>query len=177
MENIKIEFDEALQKLIEGNKRFVWGEVIHPNQSVEYRDEVAENPHPFAIILSCSDARVPPEIIFDCGIGDLFVVRNAGNVINNEILGSIEYAVEYFGVRLIVVLGHNRCGAVTAAVQNGNFPGHIKSLIDAIQPAVANTKGKSGDLIENTINENIAMTVQKLKSSGDVIEPFVIMVH
>ena len=165
--------DLALRKLIEGNKRYKNGECIHPNQTAERRIETANAPNPFAIILSCSDARVPTEIVFDCGIGDLFVVRNAGNLINNEVLGSIEYAVEYFGVRLIIVLGHNRCGAVSAAVQTGNFPGHINSLIEAIQPALEKAKKQSGDLIENTVNENVAMAVQKLKSSGAVIEPFI----
>jgi carbonic anhydrase len=172
-EGTSIQIESALQKLIEGNKRYKNGEAIHPNQSAECRAESANAPHPFAVILSCSDSRVPTEIIFDCGIGDLFVVRNAGNVINDEVLGSIEYAVEYFGVRLIVVLGHNRCGAVSAAVQTGNFPGHINSLIDALQPALEKAKKQSGDLIENTVNENVAMAVQKLKSSGAVIEPFI----
>jgi carbonic anhydrase len=162
--------DSALQKLIEGNQRYLRGKSIHPNQSAEYRIEVAEAPKPFAVILSCSDSRVPPEIIFDCGIGDLFVIRVAGNILNNEIIGSIEYAVEYFGSKLIVVMGHKRCGAVMAAVQGGSFPGQIHSLVDAILPAVKKAQNKLGDLVENTIIENISLTIEKLKSSSSVIE-------
>lgn len=165
--------DLALQKLIEGDRRYVDGRPNHPNQTSERRIDVADTPHPFAVTLSCSDSRVPPEVIFDCGLGDLFVVRNAGNIINDEVLGSIEYAVEYFGTRLVVVMGHNRCGAVSAAVQGGEFQGHIPSLINAIRPAVERVKSKSGNLIENAVNENVAMMVEKLKSTSPVLKRFI----
>jgi carbonic anhydrase len=167
--NNDINIGNNLQKLIEGNKRYVAGNPVYPNQSAERRTEVAETPRPFAVILSCSDSRVPPEIIFDQGIGDLFVIRVAGNLLNNEITGSIEYAVEYFGTRLIVVMGHTKCGAVTAAIQNGDFPGQINSLVDAIRPAVEKAKSIPGDLLNNTVNENINMVVDKLKSSAPVL--------
>jgi carbonic anhydrase len=165
--------DSALHKLIEGNKRYIAGEFIHPNQTAERRTEVANSQLPFAVILSCSDSRVPPEIIFDQGIGDLFVIRVAGNVLNDEILGSIEYAVEHLGAQLVVVLGHERCGAVSAAIKGGEIPGHIKSLVDSIMPAVERAKSESGDLLENAVNENVAMVVEKLKSSEPILEHLV----
>jgi carbonic anhydrase len=167
--NININIGNNLQKLIEGNKRYTAGRPVYPNQSAERRIEVAQTPRPFAVILSCSDSRVPPEIIFDQGIGDLFVIRVAGNLLNKEITGSIEYAVEYFGTRLIVVMGHTKCGAVTAAIQNGDFPGQINSLVDAIRPAVEKAKSIPGDLLNNTVNENINMVVGKLKSIAPVL--------
>ena len=163
----------SLQKLIEGNKRFLSGDAAHPNQSAERRKEVADLPKPFAVILACADARVPTEIIFDQGIGDLFVVRNAGNIVTDEVLGSIEYAVKYFSVRLIVVLGHTNCGAVSSAVQGGEFPGHIPFLVKAIQPALTIAKAKPGDLIFNTVNVNISLAVDKLKTSAPVLDKYV----
>jgi len=169
VKNADFNKNSALQNLIEGNKRYLTGKSIHPNQTAEYRIDIAKDPHPFAIILSCSDSRVPPEIIFDQGIGDLFVVRNAGNILNNEVLGSIEYAVEFFGVKLIVVMGHSSCGAVSAAVQGGEFGGHINFLVDAIQPAVEKAKFKNGDVVENSVNENIISVVEKLKFSEPIL--------
>src|SRR5437773_6396301 len=115
-------------------------------EAAKRRAELTKSQHPFAIIVSCSDSRVPPEIVFDQGLGDLFVLRVAGNVIDDHSLGSIEYAVDHLAVRLIVVLGHQRCGAVKAAKEtiddNGKAPGHIESLVTAIRPAVdATAKG------------------------------------
>jgi carbonic anhydrase len=173
MEATKIDIKTALQNLIDGNKRYISGNAIHPNQTAERRAAVADAPNPFAVILSCADARVPPEIIFDCGIGDLFVVRNAGNLVNDEVLGSIEYAVKYFGTRLIVVMGHTRCGAVSSAVQGGEFPGHISALVNAILPAVKLAKEQPGDLVENSVIANVNLVVNKLKSSGPVLEQFI----
>src|SRR6059036_1627413 len=113
------------------------------------REELAKSQHPFAVVLGCSDSRVPPEIVFDQGLGDLFVLRVAGNVINDESLGSIEYAVDHLAVRLIVVLGHQRCGAVKAEkdtiAAKGEAPGHIQSLVTAIKPAVEATVNRDLD--------------------------------
>lgn len=167
--NAIADYDFALQKLIIGNKRFIEGKNIHPNLSPDYRTAVAENPRPYAVVLSCSDSRVPPELIFDCGLGDLFIIRVAGNILNNEIIGSIEYAVEYFGSKLVVVMGHKHCGAVTAAVQGGSFPGQINSLLDAIQPAVKLAQNKIGDLVENSVIENIRLTAEKLISASPLM--------
>ena len=172
-ESAGISADSALQKLTDGNKRYMTGEFLHPNQSAQRRTEVAKSQHPFTIILSCSDSRVPPEVIFDQGLGDLFIIRVAGNVVNDEVLGSIEYAAEHLGAHLVVVLGHQRCGAVDAAIKDGEVPGHIKSLVDAIMPAVEKAKGEPGNLLENAINENVAMVVEKLKTSEPILEHLV----
>ena len=134
---------EAISKLKEGNGRYTSGSLQHPGQTAERRTELAKTQHPFATIVSCSDSRVPPEIVFDQGLGDLFVVRVAGNVINDEGLGSVEYTVDHLGTRLILVLGHQSCGAVKAARETiaakGKAPGHIQSLVTAIKPAVEAT--------------------------------------
>jgi carbonic anhydrase len=163
----------ALQKLIEGNKRYDAGNFLHPNQTAGRRKEVAKKQKPFAVILSCSDSRVPPEIIFDRGVGDLFIIRVAGNIVNDEVLGSIEYAVEHLGTHLVVVLGHERCGAVDAAVSGGEVPGHIKSIVDAIKTAVEKAKSESGNLLDNAVKENVALVVGQLKSSEPILEHLV----
>lgn len=165
--------DESLKKLIVGNERFVGAKVIHQNQSAERRDEVAKGQYPIAVIVSCSDSRVPPEIIFDQGIGDLFVIRSAGNLVDDIGLGSIEYAVEHLGVQLIIVLGHERCGAVSAAVQGGEAPGHIAKLIEEIKPAVEKVKNQSGDLLDNAVISNINMVVKQLQNSEPILKEFV----
>jgi carbonic anhydrase len=164
------ETDGLKQKLIDGNKRFVASQVTHPNSSASRREEVAKGQHPFAIIVSCSDSRVPPEILFDQGIGDLFIIRVAGNVVDDFGIASIEYAVEHLGVKLIVVLGHEKCGAVSAAVQGGELPGHLPKLIKAITPAVNAAKKMSGDLVANSINQNVHDVVKLLKNSKPILE-------
>jgi carbonic anhydrase len=168
-----IDGDRALQKLMEGNARYVSARAAHPNQTPARRAEVIEGQHPFAVIVGCSDSRVPPEIIFDQGLGDLFVVRLAGHVSNDEALGSIEYAVEHLGTRLIMVLGHDGCGAVTAAVKGGGAPGRIGSVFNAIAPAVQKAKNRPGDLLKNAIRENVAMVVEQLQSSAPLLQALV----
>src|SRR6266699_1016159 len=162
---------EAISKLKEGNGRYTSGNLQHPGQTSERRAELAKTQHPFATILSCSDSRVPPEIVFDQGLGDLFIVRVAGNVINDEGLGSIEYGVEILGARLIVVLGHQSCGAVKAARETiaakGKAPGHIESLVAAIKPAVDSTP--KGDL-DTTIKANVKHVVDALRSSTPILK-------
>jgi carbonic anhydrase len=162
---------EAIFKLKEGNGRYAGGNLQHPGQTTERRAELAKSQHPFATVVSCSDSRVPPEIVFDQGLGDLFVVRVAGNVIDDHALGSIEYSVDHLGVRLIVVLGHQSCGAVQAAretiVAKSRAPGHIQSLVTAIQPAVEATA--KGDL-EATIKANVKNVVQALRSSTPILK-------
>src|SRR5262245_58593416 len=108
--------DQALQQLLEGHRRYVTGNPLHPHQTAVHRAAIAQHQHPIAIIFGCSDSRVPVEIIFDQGLGDLFVIRLSGHVLTDAALGSIEYAVEELGVPLVMVLGHQRCGAVSAAV-------------------------------------------------------------
>ena len=161
--------EKALQKLLKGNKRFVALRAQHPNQGIKRRKEVIKGQKPFAVIVSCSDSRVPPEIIFDQGIGDLFVVRVAGNIIDDCALGSIEYAVDHLGTGLILVLGHGKCGAVTAVVKGEKPHGHIRSIVKAILPAVKKAKQKPGDVLENAIRINVRQVVHEIKSSKPVI--------
>src|SRR5207248_488537 len=140
-------------------------------QAAKRRAELTKSQHPFAIIVSCSDSRVPPEIVFDQGLGNLFVLRVAGNVIDDHSLGSIEYAVDHLAVRLIVVLGHQRCGAVKAAKETiaakGEAPAHIQSLVAAIKPAVESTL--NGDL-DATIKANVKDVVDALGSSTPILK-------
>jgi carbonic anhydrase len=162
---------EALSKLKEGNGRYTSGNLQHPGQTAERRTELAKTQHPFAAIVSCSDSRVPPEIVFDQGLGDLFIVRVAGNVINDEGLGSIEYTVDHLGTRLILVLGHQSCGAVKAARETiaakAKAPGHIESLVTAIKPAVEAT---AKDDLDATIKANVKHVVDALRSSTPILK-------
>jgi carbonic anhydrase len=189
---------ESISRLKEGNSRFIAGNMQHPHETSDERAYIAkhsyENPgvislgmtseqaakrraeltksqHPFAIILSCSDSRVPPEMVFDEGLGDLFIVRVAGNVLNDEGLGSIEFAVDALAARLILVLGHQSCGSVDAAMNTvaakGKAPGHIQSLVAAIKPVVDSTP--KGDL-DTMIKANVKHVVDALRSSTPILK-------
>jgi carbonic anhydrase len=153
---------EAIARLKDGNSRY----------TIEQRAELAKGQHPFAIVVSCSDSRVSPEIVFDQALGDLFICRVAGNVINDESLGSIEYAVDELGVRLIVVLGHQGCGAVQTAKETiaakGKAAGHIQSLVTAIKPAVEVT---AKDDLDATIKANVKHVVDTLRSATPILKP------
>ena len=165
--------DEALIKLLEGNNRFVEFKQNHPHQDQTRLTEMSLSQKPFAVIVGCSDSRVPPEIIFDQGLGDLFVIRNAGNVVDDFALASIEYAVEHLDVKLIVVLGHERCGAVDAAVKGGRLPGHLTKLIEEINPSVEKVKKMEGDLLTNAVNANAERITEQLRSSEELLKEFV----
>src|SRR5438477_10670106 len=162
---------EAISKLKGGNGHYTSGNLQHPGQTRERRAQLANTQHPFATILSCSDSRVPPEIVFDQGLGDLFIVRVAGNVINDEGLGSVEYSVDHLGSRLILVLGHQSCGAVKAARETiaakGKAPGHIQSLVTAIKPAVEAT---AKDDLETTIKANVKHVVDTMRASTPILK-------
>ena len=162
--------DEALSRLKVGNERFAQSKVSTSKPVAARRAETAKEQHPFAIIVGCSDSRTAPEIIFDQNIGDLFVIRTAGNLVDDYALGSIEYAVDHLGTRLIVVLGHERCGAVSAALAGDSAPGHIDSLVRDIQPAVTATKGKEGDALANAIHENDAEVAAKIRKQAQLGE-------
>jgi carbonic anhydrase len=162
--------DEALSRLKAGNERFAKSKESSSKPVAALRAKTAQEQHPFAIIVGCADSRTAPEIIFDQNIGDLFVVRTAGNLVDDYALGSIEYAVEHLGARLIVVLGHERCGAVTAALGGESAPGHINSLVRDIQPAVAASKGKEGDALTNAIHENDAEVAAKIRKQAELGE-------
>lgn len=160
----------ALELLKEGNHRFVNGTPAKPRQDYSRLKEVATGQKPFATIVGCSDSRVPNEIIFDQGLGDLFIVRTAGQVSTYASWGSIEFAEEVLGAKLIVVLGHTQCGAVQAAVQVPDVPGHIVTLINAIKPAVERAREKHPtNLLEESIRENVRMQVNQLKNLEPVL--------
>jgi carbonic anhydrase len=157
--------DQALQRLLDGNKRFVEQRRKNPNQEFARLTEVAQDQKPFAAILGCADSRVTPEIVFDQGIGDLFVVRVAGNISTTEDIASEEFGTLVLGAKILLVLGHERCGAVKAALKGGEYPGMIGSLVYAIKPAVDASEGKPGDRLENAIKTNILLQTKRLQTS------------
>jgi carbonic anhydrase len=158
--------EEALARLKAGNERFASSAVSRGKPTAARRAETAGGQHPFAIVVACADSRTAPEIVFDQNIGDLFVVRTAGNLVDDYALGSIEYAVAHLGARLIVVLGHQSCGAVQAALAGGEAPGHIRALVRAIEPAVQASKGKPGDPLANAIHENDELVAEKIRQKA-----------
>lgn len=161
--------EAALQRLLDGNARFVAGHSEHPHQSVARRVEVATGQSPFAVILTCADSRVSPELYFDQGLGDIFVVRDAGNTLNDHVIGSIEYAVEHLHASVIIVVGHEKCGAVAAAVAGGHFEGKIGTIVEAIRPAVMDTRNQAGDKTDNAIRGNARRVAQTLTVTGPTI--------
>jgi len=159
----------ALKKLMEGNQRYIEQKRTFPDQARSRIVEVAQGQHPFATILACSDSRVAPEIIFDQGLGDLFDIRVAGNFLDDGVLGNMEYAAVELGVPLLVILGHERCGAVKAALDGKPVPGHISTLVAAIKPAVDATKNQGGDAWDNAVRANVKMNVKKLKLASPIL--------
>ncbi len=159
----------ALQALKDGNNRFVTGKSIRPHQDASRIKELVSGQKPFAVIVGCSDSRVPSEIIFDQGLGDLFIVRTAGQVSSNASFGSIEFANSVLGAQLIVVLGHTQCGAVAAACKLPEVPGQIVTLINAIKPAAKLAKHQHGDEIENAVKINVALQVEQLSNLEPVL--------
>jgi carbonic anhydrase len=166
--------DEALQRLLEGNERYVANKSTNLNESQSRRVELAQGQNPFATIFSCVDSRVPPELVFDRGLGDLFVIRTAGQVIDQAVLGSLEFGVAELKIPLLMVLGHEKCGAVKATVEavesNTTAEAEINWLVDGIRPAVEEAKTQSGDLLDNAVKANIALTVERLKGSAMLSE-------
>lgn len=158
---------DVLHLLHQGNRRWVSGRLRHPHQSVERREEVAPRQHPLATVFSCIDSRVPPEIVFDRGVGDLYVVRTAAQTNDGLVQGAVEYGSEEARTPLVVVLGHQRCGAVTAAVEALNHgsevPEHLADVVEALKPAYRAAKHLPGDQIENTILAQIRLTVRHLR--------------
>jgi carbonic anhydrase len=164
--------DSALDRLMKGNHRYVTGN-MRRHDFIAERPALATGQNPFAGILSCADSRIGPEYAFDTGRGDIFVCRVAGNFANDDTIASFEYAVSVLGTPLIIVLGHQACGAVDATVKqikNGtSFPGHIPSLTKALTPAVQAAGKQPGDLLANAIKENVVLTVQKLQTTGPIL--------
>lgn len=159
----------VLAKLLEGNQRFVTGQLLHPNHCQESRQLTVDGQTPIATILTCADSRVPPVDIFDQGIGDLFVVRVAGNIIGDHTLGSIEYAVSILQTPLVVVMGHSSCGAVSAVMGGKKLDGHIATLAPPIQSAAKMVKDKSGDLVNNTSREVAKLIARRIAESEPII--------
>lgn len=161
IENISA--DEALKKLKQGNERFVQLHQKHPDENKKRRQEMLKGQHPFAIILSCSDSRVPLELIFDQGLGDLFEIKNAGNVLDDHVIGSIEYAVMHCGVKLIVIMGHQDCGAINATLSGVSETQYIKSLEDSIQPAIDKCKQKGLEVTsDNVVKMHVMQDIEEL---------------
>jgi len=151
----RLNSEAALAELISGNKRYVIAKQLHSNLTSERRAELKDGQSPIAIILGCSDSRVPPELIFDQGLGDLFIVRVAGNILDDVVLGSIEYAASHLGTSLLMILGHSRCGAIEATAARGSMEGHLPCLATAIQPSLDEVKDKPGDLINNAAKSKL----------------------
>ncbi|HEY4233720.1 MAG TPA: carbonic anhydrase [Lacipirellulaceae bacterium] len=170
--------DDVLKRLIEGNERFASGQAHSPRRSPADFRAVADGQNPVAVIVACADSRVSPELLFDMGVGDLFVIRVAGNVVDGAgvtVKGSIEYAIAELNVPLVVVLGHTSCGAVKAAVghidQKDSLPGGINGLVELIKPAVAKVQGQPGDIYDNATRENVRIGVEKLQNLPPVLAP------
>ena len=161
---------EALQKLVEGNERFIKEDYSNQHIDKDYRKELTKGQNPFAIVVTCSDSRVAPELLFDQGLGDIFVIRTAGEVVDKLELGSIEYAVEHLGVNLVIVLGHESCGAVGAVIKGGDIPKNISYIADEIKPAVDKAKTQKGNLEENAIKNNVDLIVNKIEKNSEIIE-------
>lgn len=169
MGNETMTAEATWQALLEGNRRYVAGTPLHPHQTIDRRNEVTAGQHPFAIVLSCSDSRVPVEILFDQGIGDIFVVRTAGNIVDDIAIGSIEYAAEHLHVPLLVVLGHQKCGAIAATAGGGEAPGHIASIVQVLNPIVEGVRGQPGDIVENAVHANVRHIVAMLRSCQPIL--------
>lgn len=170
--------DEALEELLAGNERFVKGTLEHPRRTPGDFQAVAEAQYPIVVIVACADSRVAPELMFDTGVGELFVIRVAGNVVDGAgvlVKGSIEYAIAELKVPLIVVLGHSNCGAVKSAVshldQKDSLPGAINGLVELIKPAVTKVQDHPGDLVANATRENVLIGVEKLKNLQPIVAP------
>lgn len=157
--------DQALKMLMDGNKRFATKKLENINRGFDRLIAVAKAQKPFAAILGCADSRVPSEIIFDRGFGDLFICRVAGNVVTPEEMGSLEFGTLVLGAKVIMVLGHKRCGAVDATIKGAQVPGQIGSLLDAIKPAIPRSANQPGDRLENTAKANVLVQSEKLTAS------------
>jgi len=164
---------DPIERLKAGNERFATFHPVHPDQTLQKLRELEKGQHPFAVIVSCSDSRVPPELVFDQGLGDLFVIRTAGNIIGDYELGSIEYAVEHLGVKLVVVMGHEECGAIKAFLESDDHPigGHIKSIVEAIrkEPEEQKSLNENGKNVHEAVLANIHHGINQLRSSPPIL--------
>ncbi len=171
---------EVLKRLLEGNQRFMKGEAASPRRAPDDFRPLAEGQRPIAVIVGCSDSRVPPELLFDQGVGDLFVIRVAGNVVKGAgapVKGSIEYGVAELGASLVMVLGHSECGAVKAAIKHLDdkdaLPGSIEPMVNSIRPAVVKARSMPGNLLDNALRANVAIGVDLLRDLQTIVAPAV----
>ena len=164
--------DETLAKLMEGNKRFVNQKRKKPNQTTVRLEDVAAGQAPFAAVLSCADSRVPVEIVFDRGVGDIFVVRDAGNIAADESIGSLEFGTLVLGAKVLMVIGHQDCGAVISTMKELEVPGKIGLILDNIKPAIANYLGKAYDkaAVKKATEANVLFQIEQLKKSPVIAE-------
>jgi carbonic anhydrase len=175
--NVGLKPEQALRLLLAGNRRWVTGGANHPHQSVARREALSHVQHPFATIVSCIDSRVPPELVFDRGIGDLAVIRTGAQVLDDGVvLGSVEFAADHLHTPLILIMGHQRCGAVKAAIEviesGGTAPGHIQSVVDALRPAYAVAVREPGDLLDNMVRAQTRLAVERIRTDP-LIQEFV----
>ena len=174
----RLSADEALKELMAGNARFSAGRPSNPRRGPEDFAAVEGGQNPTAVVIGCADSRVPPELLFDVGVGDLFIVRVAGNVISGAgaaVKGSIEYAIAELDVPLIFVLGHSGCGAVKSAVKHidakDSLPGAINDLVTLVKPAVNRVHGQAGDLVDNATRANVQIGVERVRGLEPIIAP------
>jgi len=163
----------VLRELKAGNDHHVTKRYQHPHQSAARQRELAAGQAPHAIVLSCADSRVTPEIILDQGLGDLFDIRVAGNVASDTELASIEYAASHLHTPVVVIMGHQKCGAVTAAAESGEAAGHLPSLLGLIRPAIERARSRPGDLIDNAVHINVENVVRQIRTSTPVLASLV----
>jgi carbonic anhydrase len=162
--------EQALKSLIDGNVRHVQNKSVHPRQTPNHRRNLLASQRPLAAILSCSDSRVPPEMVFDQGFGDLFIVRVPGNIVSDTTLASVEFAVQMLHVPLIVVLGHTNCSAIKATINMKTLPGYLSHITAHIHPVVQLARQQTGDLLENSVQINAQMAAVQLLSYSTIIE-------
>ena len=166
--------EEAIQFLKDGNARFADGKSRHPHEAPDWRQSLEKGQHPFAVVLGCSDSRVPPELVFDQGLGDLFVIRVAGNVVDTDVTASIEYAIDHLDTKLIVVMGHSSCGAVTATVDHlsnpDGEPAEVVDLLYRIEPAIVGIDPKQPreKQIKQAVQQNVEQSVRRLSRVPDL---------
>ena len=163
----------ALERLLEGNQRFVSDLTTKSHKDSDRRSEIAKGQHPIAIVVCCSDSRVPPEQVFDVGLGDIFVIRVAGNVVDALELGSIEYAAAHLHVPLVVVMGHERCGAVTAAISGDAPPAHVLSIVDKIQQNLVGSTPAPGDAVDQAVIINAKAVARQIATSAPLLKDMV----
>ncbi len=160
---------QALERLMVGNRRYAAMRQLHPRQTVTHRQTLVEGQHPFAAVLSCSDSRVPSELIFDQGLGDLFIVRTAGHAVNELVLASLEYAVLALHVPLVMVLGHAQCGAVTSAMKAAELPGFLPYLMDRLRPAIETVDRAAADAVEQATFANSRLMAAHIAAASSIL--------